>query len=200
MQPYDAPAAHAAPDPGMTAYPPQAYRTDPTYRAAPPPARRRRFDLAPARDLPNGAKILAALFVLGALLCAIVGISHLARADAFDDRNDAFDDDGVGNDRAEGVDDGVRDGVGSGIALLALAFACAAVAFGFLTGQSWAWFAGLAVAAVALCVSLYGMFRGSDTVIAVLGLLLSAVAIAAHFMPRVQQYYGRDQAVARRHY
>lgn len=193
MQPYDAPAAYPPPVHGSSVTPPpQAYRTDPFGRG--PPSRRRGFETRPAADLPSGAKILAALFVLGALLCALVGISHLAAADAFDDARDDR------NDAVGDGDDGVRDGVGSGLALLALAVASAAVAFGFMTGQTWAWFAGLAVAFVALCVCLYGIFRGTNTVIAVLGLLLSAVAIAAHFMPRVQTYYGgRRSLVAHRY-
>lgn len=206
MQPYDAPAAYAPPDPAYSATSPPVY-ADPAYRAdayrRDPPPSRRRFDLRPVKDLPNGAKILAALFVLGAILSAILGMSHLARADAFDgdgDRDGVFvdrNDDGVRDDR----DDGVRDGVGSGVGLIALALASAAVAFGFLTGQSWAWIAGLAVATIALFASLYGIFRGSDTVIAVLGLLLSALALAAHFMPRVQEYYGdRRHAMAQRRY
>lgn len=208
MEPYDAPAAYPAQDPAYSATSPPvygpAYRSE-TLRRDPPPSRRHGFDIAPVKDLPSGAKFLAALFVLGAILCAIVGISHLARADAFDgdagdgDRTILVDADGDGrvDDRVRVDGDGIRDGVGSGVGMLALAVASAAVAFGFLTGQFWAWIAGLLVAAVALCVSLYGIFRGSDTTLAVLGLLLSAVALAAHFMPRVQEYFGaRRYAIA----
>lgn len=197
MQPYDPPAAYAPVDPAYNATAPQApsaYAVPPAYRRDPPPSRRRAFVFTPASDLPNGAKVLAAMFVIGALLAAIVGVQHLAAADAFDD-NDRdrilVDEDGR---EIRAVDDGVRDGIGSGIGLIALAIASAAVAFGFMTGQTWAWIAGLAVGAVGLLVSLYGLFRGADMIVSVLGLMLSGAILGASFMPRVHQYFGARRA------
>lgn len=124
--------------------------------------------LAPGR--PSGVTVLAILAWVGAALSILAGLGMFAVGGAVA---------GVGGGFVAGL----------GVFLLVLGVAYAVVGWGLWTRQRWAWYATLAVEALAVVLGLMSLLQG-DIVSPIVSLLIAGVVVWYLLKADVQAWFG----------